>query len=114
MKCNAVRFRTSCCILPTNFKKRTISGKIDAFLNFVGEIQQLLWKRSHIFTGNSPLGALAFQERIGYFWDIKSDKLIIRIAEESNTYATQVNINKPLIDIFFLVSIMKIPGTRDY
>ena len=33
------RFRTSCCILSTNFKKSTISGKIVGFLKFVGEIQ---------------------------------------------------------------------------
>ena len=40
------RFRISCCISPTIFKKLTISAKIDGFLKFVGKIQHLVWKRS--------------------------------------------------------------------
>ena len=40
------RFRISCCISPTIFKKLTISGKINGFLKFVGKIQHLVRKRS--------------------------------------------------------------------
>ena len=40
------RFSTSCCILLKNFQKPTILGKIVGFLKFVGEMQQLVWKRS--------------------------------------------------------------------
>ena len=40
------RFRTSCCISPTKFKKPTISGNIVGFLKLVGEMQQLVRKHS--------------------------------------------------------------------
>ena len=40
------RFHASCCILPTIFKKPTISGKIVGFLKIVSKIQQLVQKRS--------------------------------------------------------------------
>ena len=39
-------FRTSYCSSSTNFKKPKISGKIVGFLKFVGEKQELVWKRS--------------------------------------------------------------------
>ena len=40
------RFRTSCYISPTNFNEPTILPEIVDFLKFVGEIQQLVRKRS--------------------------------------------------------------------
>ena len=38
------RFRTSCCISPTNFKKPTVLPEIVGFLEIAGEIQQLVRK----------------------------------------------------------------------
>ena len=76
------------------------------------------------FTGNPPLQVLPLQEPIDYFWDIINDELIARIVEENNTYAAQVDIDKPLdltsdeleqfIGILFLMSVVKMPATRDY
>ena len=39
-------FHSSCCILPTNFKKPTILLEIVSFLKIVGERRQLVRKRS--------------------------------------------------------------------
>ena len=76
------------------------------------------------FTGNPPLGQLPIQEPIDYFRDIFSDKLIARIVCESNIYACQIDVNKPLtltseeleqfIGILFVMSIVKMPSTRGY
>ena len=76
------------------------------------------------FTGNPPLQVLPLQEPIDYFRDIISDEVIARIVEESNTYAAQVDIDKPLnltsdkleqfIGILLLLSVVKMPATRDY
>ena len=96
--------------------------------------QQLLkWKRANNidvtlkdipFTGNPPLQVLLLQEPIDYFQDIINDELIARIVEESNTYAAQVDIDKPLnlmsdeleqfVGMLFLMSVVKMPATRDY
>ena len=64
------------------------------------------------------------QEPIDYFRDIINYELIARIIKESNTYAAQVDIDKPLnltsdeleqfIGILFLMSVVKMPATRDY
>ena len=76
------------------------------------------------FTGNPPLGFLGLQEPVGYFRDIISDEVIMHIVEESNRYAAQVNIDKPLnltsdelkqfIGILFLMSVVRMPATRYY
>ena len=76
------------------------------------------------FTGNPPLGQLPIQEAIDYFRDIIGDELIAHIVSESNIYAPQIDINKPLnltveeleqfIGILFVMSIVKMPSTRDY
>ena len=76
------------------------------------------------FTGNPPLGQLPIQEPIDYFRDIIGDELIAHIVSESNIYASQIDINKPLnltveeleqfIGILFVMSIVKMPSTRDY
>ena len=76
------------------------------------------------FTGNSPLGQLPIQEPIDYFRDIFSDELIASIVSESNIYACQIDVNKPLIltseeleqfiGILFVMSIVKMTSTRDY
>ena len=75
------------------------------------------------FTGNPPLQVLPLQEPIDYFRDIISDEVIARIVEESNTYAAQVDIDKPLnltsdeLEQFIgilLLSVVKMPATRDY
>ena len=95
--------------------------------------QPLKWKRANNldvtlkdipFTGNPPLQVLPLQEPIDYFRDIINDELIARIVEESNTYAAQVDINKPLnmtsdeleqfTEILFLMSVVKMPATRNY
>ena len=76
------------------------------------------------FTVNPPLGQLPIQEPIDYFSVIIGDELIAHIVYESNIYASQIDINKPLnltvgeleqfIGILFLMSIVKMPSTRDY
>ena len=76
------------------------------------------------FTGNPPLGQLPIQEPIDYFRDIIGDELIAHIVSESNIYASQIDINKPLnltveeldqfIGILFVMSIFKMSSTRDY
>ena len=95
--------------------------------------QPLKWKRANNidvtlkgipFTGNPPLQVLPLQEPIDYFRDIINDELIARIVEASNTYAAQVDIDKPLnltsdeleqfIGILFLMSVVKMPNTRAY
>ena len=67
------------------------------------------------FCGNPPLGN---------FRDIFGDELIVHIVSESNNYALQIDVNKPLnltceeleqfIGILFVMSIVKMPCTRDY
>ena len=59
-----------------------------------------------------------------YFRDIFTDELLMRIVDESNKYALQVDIIKPLnltqseleqlIGILLLMSIVKMPSTRHY
>ena len=76
------------------------------------------------FCGNPPLGKLPIQEPIDYFRDIFGDELIVHIVSESNNYALQIDVNKPLnltceeleqfIGILFVMSIVKMPCTRDY
>ena len=76
------------------------------------------------FTGNPPLGQLPIQEPIDYFSGIIADELMAHIVSESNIYASQIDINKPLnltvekleqfIGILFVMSIGKMPSTRDY
>ena len=76
------------------------------------------------FTVNPPLGQLPIQEPIDYFSVIIGDELIAHNVYESNIYASQIDINKPLnltveeleqfIGILFLMSIVKMPSTRDY
>ena len=76
------------------------------------------------FTVNPPLGQLPIQEPIDYFSVIIGDELIAHIVYESNIYPSQIDINKPLnltveeleqfIGILFLMSIVKMPSTRDY
>ena len=76
------------------------------------------------FTKNPPLGQLPIQEPMDYFRDIISDELIAHIVSRSNIYASQIDINKPLnltveeleqlIGILFVMSIVKMPNTRDY
>ena len=48
------------------------------------------------FCGNPPLGKLPIQEPIDYFKDIFGDELIVHIVSESNNYALQIDVNKPL------------------
>ena len=76
------------------------------------------------FCGNPPLRKLKIQEPIDYFRDIFGDELIVHIVSESNYYALQIDVNKPLnltceeleqfIGILFVMFIVKIPSTRDY
>ena len=95
--------------------------------------QPLKWKRANNidvtlkdipFTGNPPLQVLPLQEPIDYFRDIINDELIAHIREESNTYAAQVDIDKPLnmmsdeleqfIGILILMPVVKMPATCNY
>ena len=76
------------------------------------------------FTGNPPLGPLPVQEPVDYFRDLFDDELLLRIVDESNKYALQIDINKPLgltqaeleqfIGILYLMSIVRMPSQRDY
>ena len=76
------------------------------------------------FCGNPPLRKLTIQEPIHYFRDIFGNELIVHIVSESNYYALQIDVNKPLnltceeleqfIGILFVMFIVKIPSTRDY
>ena len=72
------------------------------------------------FTGNPHLGSLLLQEPVNYFRNIISDEVIIRIIEENNKYTAQVDIDKPLnlisdeLEELFLISVVRIPVTRDY
>ena len=95
--------------------------------------QALQWKTANpadiilkdiLLTGSPPIGSLPLQEPIDYFQDIISDEVTMRIVEESNRYAAQVDTNKPLsltsdeleqfIGILFLMSVVRMPATRDY
>ena len=76
------------------------------------------------FSGNPPLGPLPVQEPVDYFRDLFDDELLLRIVDESNKYALQIDINKPLgltqaelkqfIGILYLMSIVRMPSQRDY
>lgn len=72
------------------------------------------------FTGNPHLGSVLLQEPVNYFRNIISDEVIIRIIEENNKYTAQVDIDKPLnlisdeLEELFLISVVRIPVTRDY
>ena len=81
-------------------------------------------KKHSIFWKTTAKYFTTSQEPIEYFRDIRTDEFLFKMVEESNKYALQIDITKPLnllkaeleqfIGILFLMLTVKMPSTQEY